>query len=164
MNEELKNKLRELNTAIRNDNLDAVVTNLKSSNEVINADEWLHLTAKRGNIEIFKYFVDKGLDINGKSNIDAVKPICMAVSGGHIEIVKFLLSMGAEVDVSHPLVNPLFYAILKNHIEIAKLLINTGMDTSIKYTTETMTNMDAIDFAKEYGCSEIVSLIEAKAK
>lgn len=60
--------------------------------------------------------------------------------------------------------NPLFGAIHGGHTDVAKLLIESGIDTAANYTGENMTNMDALAFAKEWGRSEIVALLEATSR
>ena len=52
-----------------------------------------------------------------------------AASEGHIDIVRYLLSCGADMDTSEPERNPLFGAISNEHVDIAKLLIESGIDT-----------------------------------
>ena len=74
-------------------------------------------------------------------------------------MVKYLLSCGAEMDVSEPERNPLFGAIYGGHADIAKLLIESGIDTRVKYTGESMKNMDALAFAHERGQKDIAALL-----
>ena len=160
----INEKLRTINGAIRQGDLSLVKANLDDDDDALNAEvalgTWLHTAAARGQLEIVKYLMSRGLSINVQSDLSDKKAICNAVAGGHSEIVDYFLSEGADIDVNHPVVNPLFDAILENHIRIAKTLIDTGMDTAVKYTTETMKDMDALDFAKEYGRDEIISMLE----
>ena len=65
-------------------------------------------------------------------------------------------------DVSEPTRNPLFGAIHGGHTAIAKLLIDNGIDTSVSYTGENMTGIDAMAFAREWGRSDIVELLEER--
>jgi uncharacterized protein len=125
---------------------------------------WLHFAASKGRLEIVKQLLAMGCPINGRSGVHDSAPIHLAASGGHYEIVNFLLDSGASLDVSEPERNPLFGAIYGGHTTVAKLLIERGIDTRPSYTGENMTNMDALAFAKEWGRSEIVELLEAQSK
>jgi len=69
------------------------------------------------------------------------------------------LDKGAEIDISAPERNPLFGAILGGNVAIAKLLLDRGIDASIRYSGKSMHDMSAIDFAKERGADEFVSLL-----
>jgi ankyrin repeat protein len=70
---------------------------------------------------------------------------------GHLDIVWYLLAHGAELDVSASEKNPLFGAIYGGHADVAKALVDAGIDVNVKYTGETMKNMDALTFARERG-------------
>ncbi len=82
-------------------------------------------------------------------------PFSCAASNGHVEIVRSLLDVGAELDVSKPERNPLFGAIYGGHLEIVKLLVERGIDYRVSYTGQSMKNMDALAFALERGQREI---------
>ncbi|WP_218276388.1 ankyrin repeat domain-containing protein, partial [Pseudomonas sp. FW305-BF6] len=71
-----------------------------------------------------------------------------------------LLSIGVEMDVSDPIRNPLFGAISNGQVEVAKRLIENGINIKVKYSGESMKEMDALAFAKEQGQREIVELLE----
>lgn len=123
---------------------------------------WLHVAASFGKVEIVKYLISLGIDINRRGGIFEAAAIKEAVSDGHIEVVRCLLENGAELDVSEPESNPLFGAIYGGHMEIVQLLIEKGIDTKAVYTGNSMKNMDAVAFAKERGQTEIAKLLEIK--
>jgi hypothetical protein len=81
-----------------------------------------------------------------------------------VNVVEFLIASGAVIDTSDSVRNPLFAAIVggisDSHTAVAKLLIDSGIDTRVKYNSETMKDMDALAFAKEWGRSNIVRLLE----
>lgn len=79
-------------------------------------------------------------------------------------IVKRLLELGAVLDTTEPDRNPLFGAIYGGHTQVAKLLIDSGIDTSVRYSGANMKHMDALAFAKEWGRSDIVELLESTRK
>jgi ankyrin repeat protein len=120
---------------------------------------WLHVAASIGKVDIVKRLVEMGANVNAYGGTAGGGSLHRAASDGHVEVVRFLLKCGAELDVSEPERNPLFGAIHWGHTEIAKMLIGSGIDTSVKYTGESMKNMDALAFAREWGRADIVDLL-----
>ena len=74
---------------------------------------------------------------------------------------RFFSIMAQALDVSEPERNPLFGAILKGHTGIAKLLVDRGIDINVQYTGESMKDMDALAFAREWGRSDIAEYLLA---
>ena len=120
---------------------------------------WLHVAARHGDINIVKYLVESGLDINASGGTSGSKPINFAASEGHIDVVKFFLDNGAILDVGEPEKNPLFSAVHKGHLEIAKLLVSNGIDITVDYGSK-----NAISFADECGQLEIASFLKGCLK
>lgn len=133
-------------------------------NMVTTFGTWLHVAATHGKLEIVKRLIDLGADINRRGGVFGGGAINVAASEGHIDIVRCLLSSGAEIDVSEPERNPLFAAIRGGHIDIVKLLIEHGIDIHVKYTGDSMKNMDALAFAHEQGQKEIANLLDCAKK
>lgn len=159
---------KEIRTAIKQNNVEKVVELIGSDMELMNIitpfGTWLHVAAKHGKLEIVKRLIDLGADINRRGGVFGGRAMNEAASKGHLDIVKCLLSSGAEMDVSEPEWNPLFAAILGGHIDIVNLLIENGIDIHVKYTGESMKNMDALAFAHERGQKEIAILLNSAKK
>lgn len=161
MNVELHKAIR---TAIKAGDLKAMITAFEESPDAVTMNtpfgSWLHVAASFGRLEIVRSLVERfGLDINLKGGTSESSPLDRACADGQYEVVKYLLDKGAKIDVSAPERNPLFGAIMSGNVAIAKLLIDRGIDTSIRYSGESMHDMSAIDFARERGADEIVSLL-----
>ncbi|MBK5506076.1 ankyrin repeat domain-containing protein [Bacillus sp. TH12] len=116
---------------------------------------WLHVSARAGELDMIKFLVESGLDINLNEGVPKSAPIAHAASEGEIGIVEYLFDNGAILDVSDPNRNPLFAAIYGGHLDIVKFLIKNGLDINIKYTEKTMKDMGAYEFAIERGQTEI---------
>jgi len=106
-----------------------------------------------------RHLVGLGIDINRRGGTFGGSPINEAASEGHLDVVRYLLEVGAELDISDPVRNPLFGAIYGGHIDIVKLLVEKGIDAHVKYTGESMINMDALAFARERGQTDIAALL-----
>lgn len=122
---------------------------------------WLHVAAKKGHLDIVKYFLHKGIDVNAKGDIFDSGPLNGAAGAGHIEIVKYLVENGAELDVTLAKRNPLFGAIYGGHRDVVVFLVEEGMDISVRYTGEVLKNMNAYEYAREFGQTEIAEYLKS---
>lgn len=123
---------------------------------------WLHIATQHGQTQIVEYLVNMGVDVNVQGGSSNSNSLNVAAQEGNVELLEYFLKKGAVIDVSEPDRNPLFSAIHNGHINAVELLIEAGVDTSVKYTGQTMINMDAIEFAKEWGRIDIAELINKK--
>ncbi|EEL70132.1 ankyrin repeat domain-containing protein [Bacillus mycoides] len=121
---------------------------------------WLHVSARAGELDMIKFLVESGLDINLNEGVPKSAPIAHAASEGEIGILEYLFDNGAILDVSDPNRNPLFAAIYGGHLDIVKFLIKNGLDINIKYTEKTMKDMGAYEFAIERGQTEIAEYLK----
>ncbi|MCY9138051.1 suppressor of fused domain protein [Peribacillus frigoritolerans] len=159
-----KQVAKEIRSAIKKGNIEKVVELIGSNAEHLNMmtpfGTWLHVAASRGELNIVKKLIELGSNINVLGGVYGGGALNEAASAGNIDIVRYLLSCKADLDVSEPEKNPLFGAISNGHVEIAKLLIESGIDTDVKYSGESKKDMDALTFAREQGQEEIVKLLE----
>ncbi len=97
-----------------------------------NVMSWQHVTLLHDMAQ--KGFVDKAdLLIKYKADIDPVDeayqstPLGLAARWGHLEMVKYLLSHGADINKSGaPWSTPLAWARKKGHREVEEFLLNSG--------------------------------------
>lgn len=126
---------------------------------------WLGYAAQLGKLAAVKVLIKLGIDVNIGDRFDDGKPICSAAANNHYEVVEYLLTQGAILDVSLSVRNPLFAAIVGRSPQIVSLLLNAGIDSTVRYDSPTMRNMDAVAFALMRGeteCAELVALWNAK--
>lgn len=161
-----KTFIKEMWDTIRQGDLDRVMALIEADRERLHMTTvfgtWLHFAASQGKLEIVKYFVSQGLDVNARNETvsSGYTPVNIAASHGHLEVVRYLLSCGAILDTSKGgQENPLFGAVVRGYAEVVKLLIESGIDTKIKYNTKTMRNMDALALAYERGQTDIVEIL-----
>ncbi|WP_367888124.1 ankyrin repeat domain-containing protein [Bacillus wiedmannii] len=121
---------------------------------------WLHVSARSGELDMIKFLVESGMDINLNEGVPKSAPIAHAASEGEIGIVEYLFDNGAILDVSDPNRNPLFSAIYGGHLNIVKYLVQNGIDSTVKYTGDTMKEMGAYEFVIERGEVEIAEYLK----
>lgn len=162
---ESKELVRSIYTAVRAGEAEEVETLIAGEKSVLNMStpfgSWLHSAARAGQIKVVEKLVELGINVNATGGAAGGNALNTASSEGYLDIVNYLLNHGAEFDVSEPERNPLFAAIHNGHIDVVRTLIDNDIDITVKYTGETMVNMDAIAFAEEWGRQDIKALLEA---
>ena len=161
MDKELHKSIRQ---AIKSGDLKAVKSLLSEDPEAATMEtpfgSWLHVAASFGKLDIVRLLVEQyGLDVNRQGGTSHSSPLHRAACDGQFEVVRYLLDKGATCDLTEPERNPLFGAILSGNIDIGKLLIAHGIDTNVRYTGDSMHEMAAIDFARERGANEFITLL-----
>lgn len=128
----------------------------------------LHLATAAQDIEIVKFLIDKGCDVNAKSN-NMETPLHEAAKLVDKELTSLLISKGAVIDINNAAnITPLSAAIYhyengnvtEGRLEVVKLLIEKGGDINRRG----MWNWLPIQVAAEFGSAEIIDyLIERGA-
>ncbi|MDO4167590.1 MAG: ankyrin repeat domain-containing protein [Eubacteriales bacterium] len=123
---------------------------------------WLHVAVEFNKMDIVKYLIDCGMDVNRNAGISGGNSLHNAACYGNLEIVKLLYKNGAKFDVSEATKNPLFGAIYNGHLEIAKFLVENGIDITASYSIGTLENVDAYEYARQFGQLEIAEYLKEK--
>lgn len=91
--------------------------------------EDLWAAARKGDAELVKALLAKGVDVNAKTEYGATA-LSFAADKGHAEVVKVLLDKKADVNVkdTYYKATPLSWAVSKGHLDIAKLLVDAGAE------------------------------------
>jgi len=93
----------------------------------------LHQAAKKNWLDIVKYLVENGANIEAIDKSDGNTPLHEAVVKNNICVVKYLVESGANLNAMSIMHNtPLHRAAYWNHMEIAKYLLECGADNKIK--------------------------------
>ncbi|WP_409405242.1 ankyrin repeat domain-containing protein [Priestia megaterium] len=153
---------KAIRNAIKRGDINSVKELIGSNKAILHTmtpfGSWLHIAAKKGQMEIVEYLVHKGIDVNIKGDIFDASPLRVAAGEGHVEIVQYLI----QSDVSSAKRNPLFAAIYGGHREVVEHLVDQGIDISVQYTGENIEDMDAYRYAKEFGQIEIAEYLKQK--
>lgn len=131
-------------------------------NVVISLGSWLHIAATYGKIEVVKYLIECGIDVNLNGGLGNCNALRNAAFEGYLDIVKVLYQNGAILDVSNPNRNPLFAAIYNGHYDIVKFLVENGIDITANYSIGKLDKVDAYEYARQFGQTEIANYLKSK--
>lgn len=91
------------------------------------ANNPLSFAARVNSLEVAEKLVNNGADVNKFDQRLASYPILLAITAGHFEMLAFLLSKGAKVDVQDSEdAGPLHLAVKSGNLEIIEKLIQMG--------------------------------------
>ncbi|WP_413290182.1 ankyrin repeat domain-containing protein [Bdellovibrio sp. HCB337] len=118
----------------------------------------LFVDAKIGNTEAFadEKALSPYLDINIKDH-KGYSPLMYAAYYNHIDLVKWLITNGADVESPDRGGNTILMGVaFKGHIEVAQHLIRAGADVS----ATNLIGMNALQFAQMFGRHDMAVLLD----
>jgi len=165
MDKELIKKMRE---AIKHNELGTVKYLVDNNDDLLNVETvfgtFLHDASRYGKYDIAKYFVDCGMDVNKKGGTREGTALTEAAFEGYMNIVELLYENGAIPVVSSFSANPLFAAIYNGHFEVVRFLVENGIDLKVYYAIGDLDKVDAYEYARQYGQTEIANYLQDKIK
>lgn len=125
------------------------------------ADLWLWQSAMDGKLNFIKALIDLGLGVNDSKDLPQPEnplctvegPIVDAAANGHLEVVRWLLDHGAQINFvvqGKTRCLPITYAASQGHLEVVKLLVERGGDYKA-----TWNGVNAITQAAMFGHTEV---------
>ncbi|XP_077980292.1 transient receptor potential cation channel subfamily A member 1-like isoform X2 [Glandiceps talaboti] len=95
-----------------------------------------HAACTHGNVNLCNFLIENGADIRCKE-INDITPLMFAAIRGNMEIMKLILEVGRDMDISPGLLmadvddegsNALHLAVARGHLQAAKLCLESGAD------------------------------------
>lgn len=131
-------KTTSLHQVIHNGNTDevkqALISDKKTINEVVNGMTPIMVAASRGNVEIIDILFTQGADPNKRGSMKRTA-LQYAAEKNHLEATKRLLAYGADIDAyDDGRLTPLIMAANRGYTELGLLLIEKGADVDIQHT------------------------------
>ncbi|KAF7941793.1 uncharacterized protein EAE97_006630 [Botrytis byssoidea] len=91
----------------------------------------LHIACEHGHVEVCKFLLDEGFDIEHRGSSDGLgTPLLVASKHRKLEVVKILLASGADTEAEHDTYTALQYASASHDLQICKLLLDSGCDVN----------------------------------
>ncbi|CDU85057.1 ankyrin-repeat protein, putative [Plasmodium yoelii] len=117
--------------------------------------EPIHLASNDGNIELIKYLLKSGIDINSKTKVRKYTALHICASKGDINTVKFLVNNNADINaLTYNNETALWFASISNHLNVCKYLLENG---ALLYLNKK--GDSALHAASTMGNYEIVKLL-----
>lgn len=125
----------------------------------------LATAAMEGDLEVMRFLIDNGADLDGYNSYDDVALI-YALGNQKIEAAKLLVESGADVNLPNAFgTSPFIGATASGDIELIKLMIGNGAELDKNYPMNLNTskpgdrNLNPLEFAIKYDQPEIISLL-----
>ncbi|CAD2093430.1 ankyrin, putative [Plasmodium vinckei lentum] len=127
--------------------------NIESDSSIAPFDlEPIHLASNDGNIEIIKYLLASGIDINSKTKIRKYTALHICAYKGDMSTVKFLVDNNANINaLSYNNETALWCASISNHLDVCKYLLQNGAllylnkkGDSVLHAASTMGNYEIV--------------------
>ena len=159
-----KELIKNMRQAIKQGDIIATKNMLENNEELLDTatpfGTWLQVAAAHGQMEIVRFLIECGMDINESAGISEGGPIKNAAFNGHLDIVKLLYEHGAVLDVREATKNPLFAAIYNGHLDVVRFLVEKGINLKAYYAIGDLEKVDAYEYAKQYGQTEIANYLK----
>lgn len=159
MSEQNIELIKAMRTAIMKNDLNTIENLLENNPDLLHAESvfgnWIQEAVREDNYELTEFFIKKGVDINFIGSSLESNAISDASFNGNLEIVKLLYKNGARLETCNSSCNPLFAAIANQKAEVGLYLIDKGIDYKALYQIGSIENCDAMEYASQWGCSEV---------
>jgi ankyrin repeat protein len=116
----------------------------------------LHWAARGGHLDVLRYIVEKGADLNALDN-NGVAPLHTLAGSGQTEAARLLIEKGADIDIKNPVKQtPLNLAAEYGQEEMVKLLIENGANIENKHAYG---RTPLVGAAREHGNINVIRML-----
>jgi hypothetical protein len=125
------------------------------------APTWIGVAVRSGDITLLSLLLDLGFDVNALSGKERSSALSAAVSKGDYGMAEFLLSKGANPNLSRPLIGALNLDSTEQKMAFVKLLVENGCDVNRLYDLygDITKGFTALDWTKD---PEVVAYLRSK--
>ena len=152
----------EMLLAVRTDNISEVKNSIEQGADINFHDSRmegvtaLHEASRKGNVEIVKYLLQNGADINSKNHM-GLTPLHIAAFCGENSLVTTLIENGADVNAeAKDNLTPLHSAAVGGNLDTVELLLNNGAEPRAGSSKDGSTPED---FARREGHQAVIDLL-----
>ncbi|RLU18410.1 hypothetical protein DMN91_008767 [Ooceraea biroi] len=115
----------------------------------------LHIASHKSNLEMVRYLVDKGFDINDKTSF-GYTPMQIAATEGHKDTIEFFLSKGLNInDLGTNNQTLLHYATTRGHLAVVEYLISQGIDVN----AQDKNGVSPMHIAASFGYKNVIEIL-----
>ncbi|MDR1962711.1 MAG: TerD family protein [Planctomycetaceae bacterium] len=125
--------------AIKHDNLAVVKQWITLDPNLIHTKDgngrplFQYATEFSSNVELLKYLVTQGANVNEKNETGSTPIHCAAAFNSNVEVLKYLISQGADVNEKNDYnTTPLHCVAFNSNIEVPQYLVSQGADVNEK--------------------------------
>lgn len=125
------------------------------------APTWLNVAVLSGDVATVKTLLDLGFDVNALCGKEQSSALGIAIDKNHYEIAVFLLSTGANPNLSRPMIGALNRDSTDRKMAFVKLLVENGCDVNRIYDLygDITKEFTALDWTKD---PEMVAYLRSK--
>jgi ankyrin repeat protein len=110
-----------------------------------------------GDLQLLQQLIREGASVDMKTLVEERTPLMGAARGGHLDVVKALIALGADVNAkTRDGRMPVIPAVENGHVEVVRLLLEKGADV-----TNRAIGRPALKIARKKGREEIAELLRA---
>ncbi|WP_254508563.1 ankyrin repeat domain-containing protein [Anatilimnocola floriformis] len=124
---------------------------------------WFSDAASAGNLDVIKFLISTGVDINEPANSDSVASpegvVYRAASDGHLEVVKWMLAHGAKINFDvrgQTRCYALIHAAREGNLPMVQFLLEKGAAINSCWA-----EMTPLDHAIDSGSDEVVQFLRS---
>lgn len=163
-----KELIKNMRQAIKSNEIDTVKQLIDNNDGLLDIvtvfGTFLHDASTYGMYDIAKHLVECGIDVNKRGGGRDSSALTSAAFKGYKNIVELLYENGASLDISCFERNPLFAAIYNGHFDVVKFLVEKGIDLNVCYAVGDFDKIDAYEYARQYGQTEIANYLRSNIK
>ncbi len=117
----------------------------------------LHIATSGSKVDLVKYLLDQGFEMNLKDTMRQTTPLLRAVYNGNVEAARLLAQRGADVNASDVLaMTPVMLAVMNGYKDLVELFLSKGADLGV---VDSRTGKTMLHFAAARGTSAVVETL-----